>query len=414
VEHTATVVATLDRVEAGAGPGLSLRAVPVSDGRLVPVSVVTEYPLAHAYYRLLDGEVISAAGELDPPAPSEIATGVDTIAIQRQTAELASQNWLTASVVLAGFASPADADAFDGVIRDPLDFFPATEAAKPIEPTIVTGEIEAISGETRVGGRYSGYRITVVEGDTVAQLTVRSMGGTVVAQEGAEAWAEAQRGCLATGACDPMPLAGLLQTPDAATPVGQEVENGAYRSPVAPWSVAFEPATWQVDDTFAQGGYDYLYLRAEAMDATFETIVDHRGDPEQCVLDELDRLREDEAHARISVGSDDPREAPGGLTDTHGWIVYTVEPLSEDRLGEDYVIRIDCWTVVPGTTSLVMQARAPRDRWSELAPLADALRSRIEIEGVPVGRVTGDLPGVASTARSDEMINRRPWVGIAA
>jgi hypothetical protein len=413
-EHAAAVVATLGRVEAAAGPGLSQRFVTVSDDRLIPVSVVTEYPLAHAWYRMIDGEVIPAAGELDPPAPSGIAAAVDTIVIERQTAELPSQSWVTAGVVLAEFASPTDADAFEGVIRDPLDFFPTSETAKPVDPTTVTGEVEAISGETRVGGRYSGFRITIVERDTVAQLTVRSMGSTLIAQDAAERWAEVQRDCLATGRCDPVPLESLLKTPDAATPAGRAGGAGEYRSPVAPWSVAFDPATWRVDDTFAQGGYDYLYLRAEAMDATFETIVDHRGDPEQCVLGELDRLREDEEHARISVGSDDPSEAPGGLTGTHGWIVYTVEPLSDDRADQEYVIRIDCYTVEPGTTSLVVQVRAPRDRWAELAPAADALRSRIEIEGVPVGRETGDLSGVASIARSDEMINRRPWVGIAA
>jgi hypothetical protein len=42
------------------------------------------------------------------------------------------------------------------------------------------------------------------------------------------------------------------------------------------------------------------------------------------------------------------------------------------------------------------------------------LRSRIEIEGVPAGMGSGDLPGVTSIARSNVMINRRPWVGIVA
>ncbi len=413
-EHAAAVAATLARVEAPAGPGLSQQVVAVLDDRLIPVSVDTEYPLAHAWYRLLDGEVIPAAGELDEPEPSEIAGGAETVFLQRQTAEVSSQNWVTATVALVTFASPVDADAFSSVIRDPLDFFPASEDASAIDPMSITGETEAISGETRVGGGYSGYRITIVERDTVAQLTIRAMGATRIAQDAAEAWAETQRGCLVTGACDPVPLASMLRTTDTGTPAGQALEEGAYHSPVAPWSVSFDPAEWHVADAFAQDGYDYLYLRAEAMDATFETIVDHHGDPEQCVLGELDRLREEEAHARISVGSDDASENPGGLTDGHGWIVYTVEPLDDSRLGDDYVTRIDCWTVEPGTTSLVMQVRAPRDQWSMLAPAAEALRSRIEIEGVPVGKGTGDLPGVASIARSDVMINRRPWVGTAA
>ncbi len=414
-EHAAVVAATLARVEAAAGPGLSQRFVPLSDDRLIPVSVRTEYPLAHGWYRLLDGEVIPAAGELDAPSASEIATGVETISILRQTANvLPSENWVTASVVLATFVSQADAEAFDGVLRDPLDFFPATEETSPVEPRSITGNIEAISGESRVGGRYSGFRVTIVDGDTVAQMTVRSVGSLLVEQEGVERWAEAQRGCLTSGACESMPLATLLRTVDTGTPAAQALDGGAYRSPVAPWSVSFDPGEWQVADTFAQDGYDYLYLRAGAMDATFETIVDHHGDPEQCVLSELDRLREDEEHARITVGSDDASEPPGGLTDGHGWIIYTVEPLSDSRADQEYVIRIDCYTVEPGTTSLVVQFRAPRDQWSHLAPVGEALRSRIEIDGVSMGRTPDGLPGVASIARSNEMINRRPWVGTAA
>ena len=413
-EHRAAVAATLERVEARAGTGLSRHVVPVSDDRLIPVSVATEYPLAHAWYRLLDGEVIPAAGELDPPARSEIAGGADTIFLHRQTAELASQDWVTAGVALVDFSSPVDADAFSGVIRDPLDFFPDTEEGTPLDPMAITGEIEAISGETRVGGGYSGFRITIQEDATVAQLTIRAMGTTRIAQDAAEQWAEAQRACLAGGECDPVVLESLLKAPAPETAAGVGVDDGVYRSPAAPWSVSFDPGVWRVDDTFAQDGYDYLYLRADAMDATFETIVDHHGDPERCVLSELDRLREDEEHARISVGSDDASEAPGGLTDGHGWIVYTVEPLSESRADQEYVIRIDCYTVEPGTTSLVVQVRAPRDQWSQLAPVGETLRSRIEIDGVSVGRTPDDLPGVASIARSNEMINRRPWVGIAA
>jgi hypothetical protein len=149
------------------------------------------------------------------------------------------------------------------------------------------------------------------------------------------------------------------------------------------------------------------------MDATFETIVDHHGDPEQCVLGELDRLREDEDRARISVGSGVEGEQPGGLDDGHGWIVYTVEPLDEARAGQEYVIRIDCYTVVEGSTSLVVQVRAPSETWAELAPLGETLRSQIEIDGAPSGRATGDLLALLP-GRSDDMINRRPWVGSAA
>jgi hypothetical protein len=414
LDHTAIVGATLRRVEEGAGPGLSRLVVKIADSRLIPIAVPTEAPLVHDWYRLLDGEVIPAAGEMDEPEADAIAPDLEGIVISRQTAELASQNWVTAGVVLARFDSPAAAADFDGVIRDPLDFFPETEDASAIEIGTPGVAVARISGETTAGGRYSGYRVTVVEEALVSQITVRAMGNTLLSQEAVEGWAELQRACVAGGGCGTVPLETLLRTPDPATPVAGDLAEGVYVSPVAPWSVRFDPAVWQVDDRFAEGGYDYLYLRSERMDATLETIVDHHGDPEQCVLGELDRLREDEDRARIAVGDAGEVGRPGGLEPGHGWIVYTVEPLDEARADQEYVIRIDCYTVVEGSTSLVVQVRAPRDAWADAAPLGEALRSQIEIDGAPSGRETGDLLAMTPHARSDEMITRRPWVGAAA
>ncbi len=413
-DHAAVVGATIMRVEQSTGTGLSRQFVLIDDDGLIPVAVATEDPLAHTWYRLLDDEVVPAAGELDAPAPDDIAPGVEEIAVSRQTAELSSQNWVTAGIVTARFDSDADATAFQGVIRDPLDFFPESEAASGIDPGTGGIAIEAISGESRVGGGYSGYRATVVEGEMLAQLTIRSTGSTVLDQASVERWAELQRQCLGNGPCDAVPLVSLLQTPDPSEVAEAELDAGSYRSPVAPWAVTFDTDVWTVTDTFAEGGYDYLYLRSQWLDATFETIVDHHGDPERCVLGELDRLREAEEHAVIEVGSDDPNESPGGLTSGHGWVVYTVEPLEEARADQEYVIRIDCYTVVEGSTSLVVQTRAPRDLWSDVAAEGEALRVQIEIDGVSASEESGDPLAMFPGVRSDTMINRRPWVGAAA
>ncbi|HYH13330.1 MAG TPA: hypothetical protein VD789_13315, partial [Thermomicrobiales bacterium] len=240
------------------------------------------------------------------------------------------------------------------------------------------------------------------------------VGSTLIDRDAAESWAGAQAECTAGGGCDAITLAELLATPDRSTSTGGDDSAGLYESSVAPWSVSYDTELWQERDRLAEGGYDYLYLRSERMDATFETIVNHHGNPEQCVLDELERLREGEDRALITVGSDDINERPGGLSDGHGWIVYTVEPLEESRAGDEYTIRIDCFTAIEGSTSLVVQVRAPRDAWAEVAPMGESLRSQIRIDGVPAGGMTGGLLSSAPTTRSDMMINRRPWVGIAA
>ena len=74
-------------------------------------------------------------------------------------------------------------------------------------------------------------------------------------------------------------------------------------------------------------------------------------------------LQDLEPHAVIELGSDDPDEVNAGLEPGHGWAVYTVEPLAEERADQEYTIRIDCYTVVDGAASLVVTHRAPRYEW---------------------------------------------------
>ena len=418
-EHERGVRQTLDRierVEAANETALSHQMVLVEERRLIPLGIEAESPLVHTWYRMQDGEVIPAAGELEAPELERTATGVTDIVVARQTAELASQSWVTVGVVVASFRSSASAETFadDGALRDPLDIFAVTEDSSRGQPGSEGIRVEALTGETRVGGRYSGFRITVVENATVSQVVIRSMGSVLIDQEAAETWALLQEACIAGGSCDDVLLTELLSAFDPATPVADQATSGEYTSPVAGWSVSFDPEVWQVDDTFAEGGYDYLYLRSKQMDATFETIVDHHGDPAECVLDELDRLQESEERAAITIGSDDGSEAPAGLTDGHAWAIYTIEPLEESRADQEYTIRIDCYTVLEGSISLVVQVRAPRDAWAGVAPLGEALRSQIELDGRRSGGMTRGLLALAPNTRSDVMINRHPWTGIAA
>ncbi|HEV2127162.1 MAG TPA: hypothetical protein VGR22_00910 [Thermomicrobiales bacterium] len=416
VEHAEVVADTLDRIERVlrfGGPGLSRQMMLVDDDRMVPVAVSLESPLVHTWYRMLDEEVVLASGELAAPSLPEGATD---IAIARQTAEVASQSWVTIGVVVARFETESGAAGFaeSDIIRDPLDIFAAGESEVSIESVEPRLVVTAISGESNVGGRWSGYRVTLARGDLAAQMTIRSTGPTLVDRDAVEAWAVLQWACLAEDTYGPVPLADLLQVGRNATPAAIGDVPGVYESPVAPWSVIYNPTVWDAQHTFAEGGYDYLYLRADRIDATFETIVDHRGDPEACVLDELELLREDEEHARIDVGSDVEGEEPGGLENGHAWILYTVEPLDEERAGEEYVIRIDCYTVVEGSTSLVVGTRAPRDVWAEVAPMGEQLRAGIEIDGAPAGQETGDRLAAALSWRTGVMIDRRLWVGLAA
>ena len=405
-----------ERVTQGDLYGLSQHVVALEDPRLIPLAIETEVPLVHTFYRVLDDRVISVAGELYDPDVDEVADGVEEVVIARQTAELASQSWLTAGVVVSDFGDVPSANDFAevGLVRDPLDVFAVDEDAVAVDSLTGGMRIESLSGETRAGGRFSGYRVTVRDDTTVAQLTVRVTGNARLDQREVEMWAHAQRECLAGSTCDPFALTDLLAISDPATPLVTRDGTVVYTSPVAAWRVTFDSDVWRIEETLAEGGYDYLYLRSERMNATFETVVDHHGDPKACVVDELDRLREVEDGASIILGSDEPDASPGGLGPGHGWVIYTVEPLEVSRAATEYTVRIDCYTVLAGSTSLVVQTRAPRDVWADESTLGEELRSQIEIDGLQGGRIIdASVPGTHKQGRV-VMDTRRPWTGVAA
>lgn len=129
-------------------------------------------------------------------------------------------------------------------------------------------------------------------------------------------------------------------------------------------------------------------------------MVDHHGDPQQCVLDNLallDALPEMlEERAVIDIGSDDPDERAAGLEQGHGWAVYTVEPLQEERADQEYTIRYDCFTLAPGDASLVVTHTAPRDLWTAERDKRERFRDGI---GFPASSASTHVNPLAGDGR---------------
>jgi len=208
-----------------------------------------------------------------------------------------------------------------------------------------------------------------------------------------------------------MPVAALQErssaTPIAASPGGQIV------SAEFGWSVEYDPAVWSVGEQYTEPGYDYVELQSGRSLVTLESVIDQRGDPQQCVIDELHQLETLEEHAAIDLGSNVAREQPAGMDTGHAWAVYTVEPPVEERADQEYTIRFDCYTLVPGAASLVVTQTAPRDLWAEEQPKGELLRRGIT---VPVGQAEGQALSVERTKHwrhMNAMINR-PWIDLAA
>ena len=206
-----------------------------------------------------------------------------------------------------------------------------------------------------------------------------------------------QLGCLeATDACPPLELSTLLAAP-SATPV-VPAGNGApgvITSEEFGWSVGTDAGGWSVTEQFAESGYDFLELQSGRSLVTFESVINQHGDPQQCVLDELDNLQEFESSAVIDLGSDVEGERSAGMEPGHAWAIYTVEPLADERADQEYTIRIDCYTLIEGGANLVVTHRAPRDEWATERERGDEIRNTLTLPSSFVtSRLVAATPGV--------------------
>ncbi len=185
--------------------------------------------------------------------------------------------------------------------------------------------------------------------------------------------------CLDSPApCPPLEVRDLFASP-SATPVAPVSSEGMILSQEFGWSVRTDGGGWDITEQFSESGYDFVEMQSGRSLVTLESVINQHGDPQQCVIDELDALRQFESSAVIDLGSDLPDEAPAGMEPGHAWAIYTVEPLADERADQEYTIRIDCYTLIEGGANLVVTHRAPRDEWATERDKGDALRETIAL-----------------------------------
>lgn len=367
-QHDAVVQATLAQLQAGERSAL---------GTMAPAVITPGFsarPFAHApetgqhaLYRVRDGQIQLAAGELEGDASAEVPAGVTNLYVTTTTLQQDAGR----AVVSTWLAEGADAVGPSGPIWDP--FF-----------TIGVGEPqgdETADGVVPVNGAwngepYSGFLQTGQIGDVATAASVRVFGQVTVGQDAIVALADAQQACVTDGGCGSSPVKLPIAAGPTASPTASD---GRIISPAFGWRLEIDPTRWTIAGQEQSGQGEMWLLRSGQTDVRLESVVDHLGDPVACVMAELDRLRQAEEHADIRVWDDGDGYVPGGSEPGHAWVTYTVEPLTDARADHEYAIRIDCYALIPGQASLVVTQTAPRNQWLELAPLGDELRNTLTL-----------------------------------
>lgn len=359
----------LDDLQRGRRGGIASRAVLLEDGDRVADLFNAQQTGVHQLYRVRDEAVQPAAGELDVPEIDGIAPGLVELYQIGQAVHTGSgtsyySSWIgefRSDQEAAAFAISVESREGGALLPDPF-FTPW--ARETVSPQGISG-VYRVSG-TSINGAFSGTLEIRHQGRYVVGIGWRSWGGVMSSVDATSRLMDSQLACLAgTGICSPVPLETLVpEGPPGATPVPPSGEAGdVIASSRFGWVLPYDPVQWTIVEQFAEDDYDFVELLSGESLLTVESVVNQHGDPERCVIEEMRRLEAFEEHAVISLGSDVPDEVPAGLEPGHGWAVYTVEPLEDVRADQEYVIRIDCYTLVEGSVSVVISQRAPRDAW---------------------------------------------------
>ncbi len=385
--HSAIVTQTVDRAERAldaTDEGIAPRTVRLVDGDDLADFQNIQQSGVHQVYRIRDGRVQPAAGEVRDQDAADLADGIQQLFYASEGLRLGGgtgtgfmSTWIgtfgDGDQALA-FMETLDAEGPTARLADPYFTIAEGEQATP----------QGVAGLYRVSGMlesqpYSGTLEVRQHGPYVVAIGFRTLGSALPPVDVTSRVMDHQLACLdAAAPCPPLEIGDLLAAP-SATPVAPAGTQGLVVSQEFGWSVHTDTGDWTVTEQFSESGYDFIELHSGRSLVTLESVIDQQGDPQQCVINELDALRQFESSAVIDLGSDLPDEAPAGMEPGHAWAVYTVEPLADERADQEYTIRIDCYTLIEGGANLIVTHRAPRDEWATEREKGSSLRETIAL-----------------------------------
>lgn len=410
-EHMLIVEATmarLQRVRDNGGAGVSTSALTLqhTDGR--SGFAHAQQTGIHGLYRYRDNAMQPAIGELGAEDQSP-PTGLHALYVGSKVAPIGSGQAVV-SIWLGEFDAESAAQTFfDALVAGSpgtalLDPFFTDTAGETWASQGVVG-VYRVTGELN-GQRYSGNVEVRLHGNVVVAIGYRSIGAALPSTDITSTIMDYQLGCLESQqVCPPFDLAAALPAPQA-TPV---LSEGQLGSAEFGWTLPELGPAWTVTEHFVEPGYDRLGLLNGVSIIELESVINHHGDPVQCVLDDLHMLQEFEEHSDIRIWKGENGETDGGSSLEHAWVTYRVEPLEEARADQEYVIRIDCFALVPESANLVMTHIAPVDFWVEEQPKGDEIRDAILL---PESRIPHGKLAISAHDRRAAMIIL--WINRAA
>ncbi len=385
------------------------------------------FPLTD-HYRVRDGEVLPYGGELSADLEDVALDGIQDLFVSRQ--QLGDDGYdHMVDTTIATFDTEAQAAGF---AESPPDItFPPTwvfsvDLGEP-EEVEEGGTIQTARAEDGVVA--TGYRTVRVTGTTVQVTLWLASENAIASEDGMLELTSRQSDCV-DASPDPCPFLPQEEFPAAvdadsaasgdwpeATPRASTGGGTVLAGLVHGWELALPDDGWKITSVEFLNGTEFYELQSGRSLITIESVINRAERPEDCILGEAGLLEELEERSVITLGSDDPAERKAGREQDHAWAVYTVEPLQEERADQEYTVRIDCYTLVPGDVSLVVTHSAPRDLWIEERDKGERFRAGLTLPEPSSSVASATTPPEGdrrNSGRTMAMGIPRIWILLAA
>jgi hypothetical protein len=173
----------------------------------------------------------------------------------------------------------------------------------------------------------------------------------------------------------------LTPTPEPTSSTSHVVGN-TYTSPTYDYSLTWDNAGWWVRYEYSANGYDLLQLSNGTSNVDLEAYLGFRGDPAACLDYEMDQARAVEGRSLFAPVSDGNGTPLAGQDPTRAHAAYKYTYTSEDGQSEDRIIRLECRTLEPGESVLVVtqviRAALP-DSYDNEAPVLEELLDELTL-----------------------------------
>ncbi len=380
------------------------------------------------HYRVKDGETLPYGGELSSDLEDAMPGGIQDLFVSRQ--QLGDDGYdHMLDTTIATFDTGEQVAEF---AESPLDItFPPTWVFSVTygEPKEAGDGVTIQTARAEDGVIATGYRTIRTVGTTVQVIVWLASEHALASEAGMLELTGRQSACVDAS---PEPCQFLAQADfpaavdaesaasgdwPAATPQASTGPDTILAGLAHGWEVALPEDGWQIVNVEFLNGTEYYELQSGHSLLTIESVIDRASGPDDCILNEIGMLEELEERSVITLGSDDPNERKAGLEQNHAWAVYTVEPLQEERADQEYTIRIDCYTLVPGDVSLVVTHRAPRDLWIEERDKGERFRDGLSLPDPSSTVATATTPPEGDRRHSGRTIamgTPRIWIPLAA